>query len=108
MASLPRSEKAWRIDNASHLKYARLQFLPWRQKREDWDHDHCLACNAKFAEAEGTGILHEGYTTCSDYMRGAEYHWICPTCFTELKPDLGWRDVSRSGFWSSLRSFFKG
>jgi hypothetical protein len=90
------SDKQWRIDNAERL---RLGGLRWRFQRytkwsEDWDHDHCGACWAKFAEFEGSQILHEGYATCEDYPRGARYEWICKSCFDDLRDDMQWSAIS--------------
>ena len=82
--------KQWRIDSAHWLKGLRLQFLPYTQPSESWDHDHCDSCGAKFAEFDGPDILHEGYTTCDDSKWGACYHWVCVTCFNDLKDDMGW------------------
>jgi hypothetical protein len=90
MTSTPESQ--WRIDNASHLKAIRFQFRRWTRRHHDdpWDHDHCAACWAKFAEFDGPDIQHEGFTTCDDYKRGAGYEWICQTCFVDLQGDLEW------------------
>jgi hypothetical protein len=83
----------WRIDNASHLKGLRLQFRRYTRWSERWDHDHCAACWAKFAEFEGPDILHQGYATCDDYPKGAGYEWVCQTCFDDLKDDIEWSAV---------------
>jgi len=84
------ADKQWRIDNASHLKGLRLQFCRYKRWSESWDHDHCAACWAKFAEFEGLDVQHEGYATCSDYSKGAKYDWVCQTCFDDLKDDMQW------------------
>lgn len=81
--------KQWRIDNASNLRGVRLQFRRYTRWSESWDHDHCAACWAKFAEFEGPDIQHEGYATCDD-PRGAGYDWICQSCFDDLKDDMQW------------------
>src|SRR5262245_27913415 len=84
------ADKQWRIDNANHLKGVRLQFRHYSRPSESWDHDHCAACWAKFAEFDGADVQHEGYTTCKDYPRGAGYEWICQTCFADLKDEMQW------------------
>jgi hypothetical protein len=81
----------WRIDNAHHLAGLYLHFRRYTRWSESWDHDHCAACWAKFAEYDGPEIVHEGYATGPDYPRGADYEWVCPECFTDLAGILGWR-----------------
>ena len=63
-------------------------------ERPLWDHDHCEACSAKFAQFEGPQIEHEGYTTCSDYKHGAGYAWVCKVCFEDLKDEMHWTLIS--------------
>src|ERR1700678_2397070 len=82
--------EAWRIDNARHLAGLTLRLRRYSRWSESWDHDHCAACWAKFAEFDAPGILHEGYATGVDYPKGAGYEWVCPTCFTDLAKALGW------------------
>jgi hypothetical protein len=84
----------WRADNAEHLRGVKFRKRQWIQPSACWDHDHCSGCWAKFAAFEGADILHEGYTTCSDYDGGGGYFWVCPECFSELQAELGWFDVS--------------
>jgi hypothetical protein len=83
----------WRLDFARHLKGTRLQFHRYTRWSETWDHDHCAACWAKFAEFEGPDIQHEGYATCDDYPLGARYEWVCTSCFDELKEKMEWKSV---------------
>ena len=87
-------DKQWRIDNARLLKGVRLQFRRYTRWNETWDHDHCAACWATFAEYDGPDFQHEGYATCDDYPRGACYDWICQSCFADLKEDMGWTVVA--------------
>jgi hypothetical protein len=82
--------KQWRLDNANRLNGLRLQFRRYKRWSESWDHDHCAACWAKFAEFHGPDILHQGYATGDDYPKGACYEWICETCFQDLKNDMRW------------------
>jgi len=92
----PDNPKQWRIENANHLQGVRLQLRRYRRWSESWDHDHCSACWAKFAEFEEPGIQHEGYATCDEYKLGASYEWVCQTCFDDLKEDLGWETSPES------------
>jgi hypothetical protein len=87
-------DKQWRIDSASRLKGQRLQLCRYTKWSESWDHDHCAACFAKFAEYEGRDIQHEGYATCEDYVKGARYEWVCRRCFEELREEMHWSDAS--------------
>ena len=75
----------WRIDNAKRTRGALLRLTKYARLREDWDHDHCEGCWAKFMESGPTDALAEGYTT-EDSRR-----WICPECFRDLKDEMGWK-----------------
>lgn len=75
---------------AAHLKGVKMQWKKYRQYSDRWDHDHCVVCGAKFAEFDGEDILHEGYATTGEYPRGADYEWVCKTCFDELQTALNW------------------
>jgi hypothetical protein len=86
--------KQWRIDNAKQLKGLQLQPQRYAKWSENWDHDHCTACWAKFAEFEGADIQHEGYATCEDYPKGARYEWVCKSCFDDLKVEMQWSEIS--------------
>ncbi len=81
----------WRVDFARRLEGLTLHYRRWTRPRETWDHDHCAACWAKFAEEDGPDVLHEGYATGPDHYQGTGYWWVCPTCFADLKPVLGWK-----------------
>ena len=83
----------WRINNCKGLRGLKLRRKQYRKWNESWDHDHCAACWAKFAEFEGPEIQHEGYATCEDYKHGADYDWVCVPCFNDLKGEMGWVDV---------------
>lgn len=88
-------DKQWRIDNARHLKGTRLRFQPYKQWSKSWDHDHCAACWATFAEFSGPDFQRQGYATCDDYPRGARYDWVCSACFDDLKDEMLWTAASR-------------
>ena len=90
-------DKQWRIDLVGlHLRGEKLRFQRYKQPSKNWDHDHCSACTAKFAELESAAepeIQHEGYTTTEAYKHGREYAWVCCKCFEDLRDDLGWAAV---------------
>jgi hypothetical protein len=90
------ADKQWRIDNASRLRGLRLQFRRYTRWSENWDHDHCAACRAKFAEFDGPDIQREGFATCDDYSKGALYEWVCRTCFDDLRDDMRWSATAAS------------
>ena len=93
MSNRPQSEdpNQWRIENARRLQGLTLHFRRYTRWSESWDHDHCVACWAKFAEFDGPEILHEGYATGPDYVHGENYAWVCPRCFYDLQRALEWR-----------------
>jgi hypothetical protein len=73
----------WRLQGQEeYLLGASLSKKIYKKPREDWDHDHCEFCSAKFSEAEGD--LTEGYTTDD------EYRWICTRCFEDFKEQFQW------------------
>ncbi len=80
----------WRTENAKHLRGLTLHRRRWTKPRDDWDHDHCVGCQAKFAEFDGPEIQHEGFTTGADYKKGAGYEWVCRQCFADLQSEMGW------------------
>jgi hypothetical protein len=61
-----------------------VQFAVYVRPREDWDHDHCAFCWAKFLVAGAGEGLHEGYVTEDGY------HWICGRCFEDFREEFGW------------------
>lgn len=82
------------MQQASTLRGAALRFRKYRRFSEEWDHDHCAVCWVKFAEWDGSNILHEGYATTAEYEWGGEnYDWVCPRCFELLKSDMEWHLV---------------
>jgi len=87
-------DKQWRIDNARPLRGLRLQFQSYTRWSDTWDHDHCAACGAKFAQSEEPDAQHAGYATRDDYRKGARYDWVCSTCFADLKGDMQWTSDS--------------
>ncbi len=82
-----------------------LTFKTYGQYSETWDHDHCEFCFAKFlppnrldeyrrlAPNDEHELLTEGYTTTDSYTRGADYAWICVTCFSDFDDLIKWEVV---------------
>ena len=73
----------------------------YRVYRDTWEHDHCVFCSAKFMDPDFSGehrqfirqhpeVLTEGYATTSDHLRGVDYYWICPECFTDFAEEFEW------------------
>jgi hypothetical protein len=84
----------WRLQNVKGfegLRWRRKRYRPWS---DTWDHDHCIGCWAKFAELDAPDALHEGYATCEDWKHGADYDWVCPSCFADLREAMGWIEVA--------------
>jgi len=80
----------WRVHNARHLAGQTLHLRPYKRWSANWDHDHCAACFAKFAEFNGPDIQRVGFATGDGYKKGAGYEWVCQACFSDLKDRLGW------------------
>ena len=74
----------------------KLQYKRYRSPTDEWDHDHCHFCWAKFYEAAGPEFLHYGYATCEDYYWGLEYEWICDECFSKYRGLFAWRVIGDS------------
>jgi len=83
----------WRLNNVKGLQGLQFQRKRYTKWSDSWDHDHCAACWAKFAEFDGPGIQREGYATCDDYKHGAAYDWVCVSCFAGLQEAMGWVSV---------------
>lgn len=79
-----------RLDNVKRLKGQKFRWKTYKMPRPDRDHNHCAACWAKFAEFGGSDILHEGYAITEAYDKGADYEWVCQSCFEALKDRLQW------------------
>jgi hypothetical protein len=73
----------WRSDNAKWTRGAVVCFEKYTQPRQNWDHDHCEGCWAKFMESALPGVLTEGYVT-------QDHRWICAECFRDLREEMGW------------------
>jgi hypothetical protein len=80
----------------------RLVFTRYRAWSEQWEHDHCEFCSAKFMDpnysevhrrfiSEHDDVLTEGYATADEHERGAGYHWVCPPCTSDFAEEFRWR-----------------
>ena len=74
----------WRVGNAKQIRGSLLRFTKYTAPRNDWDHDHCEGCWAKFMESPSPDVLTEGYVT-------GDSKWICPECFRDLKEEMDWK-----------------
>ncbi len=92
----------WRLrGQEDFLLGAELVLKRYRAYREDWEHDHCAFCWAKFMDpdfspehkrwvGEHPDVLTEGYATTASHPQGADYFWVCPTCFEDFRDRFGW------------------
>lgn len=71
-----------RLGQEAYLTGARLVFAKYERWSEQWDHDHCEFCGAKFMLADGE--LQEGYCTED------RYRWICADCFADFAAEFRW------------------
>jgi hypothetical protein len=78
----------WRLmGQERYLQGVKLEWKEWHQTRDNWDHDHCEFCFAKFMDYDSPDILHWGYTDSE------EYRWVCKTCFEDFKEMFEWKLV---------------
>ena len=70
------AEQDWRYENIRRLQGAAFGFAKYRAPSDEWDHDHCRGCWAKFADLHGPGILHEGYVTALPIEETSEPEFI--------------------------------
>jgi hypothetical protein len=42
----------------------------------------------------GDGMIHEGYAVTEAYEKGADYEWVCSSCFDVAKDKMSWRDAT--------------
>ena len=75
----------WRLTNQEkYLTGKRLAHRTWTRQRDDWDHDHCEFCAAKFMDTGAPDVLREGFATDDNK------HWVCKACFEDFKTMFGW------------------
>ena len=74
-----------------YLKGVTLFKKKYSQYSEEWDHDHCVFCWAKFAEKDLIpDALHQGYATKDDE------HWICEECFQDFREAFSWKVIDKT------------
>ncbi len=93
--------KDWRLQHLETQPYLRgVTFVrkPYKAPRLGWEHDHCVACWATFAEPEikGPDIIHDGYATTADFVRGADYDWVCSECFELFRDPMDWKELAKN------------
>lgn len=106
------NEKDWRLQGQEkYLKGATLLRKLYRAASQDWAHDHCEFCWAKFMDptfsggrakviAEDPEILTEGYAVQGRSPReGSEndFWWICPTCVRDFAKRFEWKVLHAPG-----------
>jgi hypothetical protein len=90
MKRSPPKPDDWRRQGQDRfLKGRRWSLQTYQAYREEWDHDHCEFCGAKFSLADED--LHRGYVTDDSY------HWVCESCFADFRDEMGWMVVSELG-----------
>jgi len=89
----------WRLKGPrkKYLEGASLRYKHYEKWDENWDHDHCAFCWAKFMEEQNLNAppnsLHEGYATVASEQHRDDYYWICSTCFNDLNEHFKWKLV---------------
>ena len=95
----------WRLTaQEKYLLEVELLRKPYRARGASWEHDHCSFCWATFMDpnfsdehreaiANDPEVLIEGYATTATHPMGADYYWICPTCFEDFVGRFKWRVV---------------
>ena len=77
----------WRLHGQENfLKNVSLVRQQYRKYRDDWDHDHCEFCSAKFSE--NPTDLNVGYSTLDSY------HWVCEECYNDFHRLFQWKLVA--------------
>ncbi len=78
------------------LQGAEFSHKAYRAWREDWDHDHCAFCAAKFVEDTSTASADPdaqtaGYAALGRGPEGQDdYHWVCDECFEDFRGRFDW------------------
>lgn len=114
-------ESDWRYNNIKHMREAVFRFAEYKAPSDDWDHDHCNGCWAKFAEFDAPDVLHSGYVAAIPHkdtsepdlikewkkegMRcirqpavdGYTLQWVCEPCFRDFRDLLGFKLMESYG-----------
>ena len=87
-------EKQENYQDADWLHDAVWRWETYKKPRPSWDHEHCVFCNQRIAEADygNPEALQTAYTTSFSDEEGVEgYEWVCPSCFEQLRAVFRWR-----------------
>lgn len=84
----------WRLTDKEDYYGVALYRRRYRRYSDQWDHDHCDFCWAKFMDEQDgiPGTLHEGYVT------EKERTWICPRCFEDFRERFAWNVLEPEGY----------
>ena len=75
----------WRLQGQEkYLMSARLARKKYECRDDEWDHDHCEFCGAKFS-LQSSDALQIGYATSDNYR------WICDICFEDFRYLFDWK-----------------
>ena len=74
------------LGSEEKFKNIHLYYIPLQPFSEEWDHDHCAFCWAKFYPHKE--YLQEGY--CTRPQNSCDAAWICPECYEDFKEMFGW------------------
>jgi hypothetical protein len=86
----------WRLmGQESYLQSATLRQKTYYRWSEDWTHDHCEFCGARFVAPDDPykepDDLHEGYAVQSHGHFPDDYDWICAKCYADFKDMFDWK-----------------
>ena len=92
-------EDDWRLGRQErYLQPARLCWKRYSRWSDEWDHDHCEFCWAKFVAPDdpqqGPDDLNEGYAVLSNGHFPDDYHWVCAVCYADFRGMFNWEVVS--------------
>ena len=91
--------KDWRLERLEDQEFlygVRFERKSYRAYRSGWEHDHCAGCWQKLVEAGSAekDAIYEGYATTDEYIHGAEYVWVCASCFDAFGELMGWKGAA--------------
>jgi hypothetical protein len=79
-------------DTDEYFKGGTWHRRPYFLWSAEWDHDHCQFCSAPFEVAGSQAALsRKGGAQSHGWASEDEYHWVCDSCFAELRELHGWR-----------------
>jgi hypothetical protein len=84
------SESDWRFLNVEFLRGQKFRFKRYEPPTPEWKHAHCSGCWAKFMGMDDPEVERSGYAVTSDCEKGADYYWICSSCFAAFQDQLDW------------------